>query len=207
MRHKFWICGVKFVSMTKKSQDINSECLNMKSHWKLKEMFLLLFSKNSLGSHHTHANVESSLTLPSISEFLLQAWWSQSNKPIGSHIWLIHSHVRLQETGDPWGSIPADSHSTSNFHIPEMFLIMWKRIQLSGKAHLSNFFYWQVIRYWALIALMCFVWVSELNINVPSALQKPNKTLSTLFHQPASIFCLQLDTSHHPPTHLLYLTG
>lgn len=51
-----------------------------------------------------------------------------------------------------------------------------------------------------LLLLMCCVWVMELNINVPSALQWLNKAFPPFIHSPAFIFPLQLDPSHPPPT-------
>lgn len=60
---------------------------------------------------------------------------------------------------------------------------MWKRIKLSGRWKPPKCF--GVMWYWSLIILMCCVWVSELNINVPSALQYLNKTFiypSTSLH-------------------------
>lgn len=45
--------------------------------------------------------------------------------------------------------------------------------------------------------LMCYVWVSELNINMPSALQWLNKAPPSFIHSSASLFSLKLDPSHH----------
>lgn len=44
---------------------------------------------------------------------------------------------------------------------------------------------------------MCYVWVSELNINMPSALQWLNKAPPSFIHSSASLFSLKLDPSHH----------
>ena len=58
------------------------------------------------------------------------------SKPIGPHTtWLIHVSVRLQEIGDPWGSIPAHSMSL-NPQLPRPTCVsdnVGKKTKLAGR--------------------------------------------------------------------------
>lgn len=113
--------------------------------------------------------------------------------------------MRIRETGDPFTLTAFHSHTTISFsgtveNLEEGFdprmgkLFFLSRWISSGKVNIHP------KDTEVLLLLMCCVWVMELNINVPSALQWLNKAFPPFIHSPAFIFPLQLDPSHPPPT-------
>lgn len=100
-----------------------------------------------------------------------QAWQTQRRNFRGPRAWLIHVHVRTQETGDADAPVQQRYVKPLSFQPPpskNVPAIVNRDRKTARKIFPPMLLYWWVLHSnWNLIILMCTVWVRELNLNAP----------------------------------------